>query len=149
MYTQACGTVIVDKGFYYICETIEVFRKFSKYLLIICVVLHIIYLEIFLNSLRGGMNMGFAETFKALSDPVRRDILMMLKKERLSAGEIGSHFDMTGATISYHLSILKKADLVFEHKEKNFIYYELNVSVVEEVMLWLAGLKGDSEDGED
>jgi len=93
--------------------------------------------------------MGFAETFKALSDPVRRDILMMLKKERLSAGEIGSHFDMTGATISYHLSILKKADLVFEHKEKNFIYYELNVSVVEEVMLWLAGLKGDSEDGED
>ena len=93
--------------------------------------------------------MGFAETFKALSDPVRRDILMMLKKERLSAGEIGSHFDMTGATISYHLSILKKADLVFEHKEKNFIYYELNVSVVEEVMLWLAGLKGDDEDGED
>ena len=93
--------------------------------------------------------MGFAETFKALSDPVRRDILMMLKKEQLSAGEIGSHFDMTGATISYHLSILKKADLVFEHKEKNFIYYELNVSVVEEVMLWLAGLKGDSEDGED
>ncbi len=93
--------------------------------------------------------MGFAETFKALSDPVRRDILMMLKKGRLSAGEIGSHFDMTGAPISYHLSILKKADLIFEHKEKNFIYYELNVSVVEEVMLWLAGLKGDGEDGED
>jgi len=93
--------------------------------------------------------MGFAETFKALSDPVRRDILIMLKKGRLSAGEIGSHFDMTGATISYHLNILKKADLVFEHKEKNFIYYELNVSVVEEVMLWLAELKGDGESGED
>ena len=66
--------------------------------------------------------MGFAETFKALSDPVRRDILTLLKKGSLSAGEIGSHFDMTGATISYHLSILKKADLVFENKQKNFIY---------------------------
>ena len=63
--------------------------------------------------------MSFAETFKALSDPVRRDILTLLKKGSLSAGEIGSHFDMTGATISYHLSILKKADLVFENKQKN------------------------------
>ena len=86
--------------------------------------------------------MSFAETFKALSDPIRRDILTLLKKGTLSAGEIGSHFDMTGATISYHLSILKKADLVFESKQKNFIYYELNTSVVEEVMLWLADLKG-------
>ena len=89
--------------------------------------------------------MGFAETFKALSDPVRRDILTLLKKGSLSAGEIGSHFDMTGATISYHLSILKKADLVFESKQKNFIYYELNTSVVEEVMLWLADLKGGTD----
>ena len=87
--------------------------------------------------------MGFAETFKALSDPVRRDILELLKRESLSAGEIGSHFDMTGATISYHLSILKKAGLVTETKKKNFIYYELNTSVVEEVMLWLAELRGD------
>ena len=86
--------------------------------------------------------MGFAETFKALSDPVRREILDMLKKKRLSAGEIGSHFDMTGATISYHLSILKKADLVKESKQKNFVYYELNTSVVEEVMLWLSELAG-------
>lgn len=89
--------------------------------------------------------MGFAETFKALSDPVRRDILTLLKKGSLSAGEIGSQFDMTGATISYHLSILKKADLVFENKQKNFIYYELNTSVVEEVMLWLADLKGGND----
>ena len=89
--------------------------------------------------------MGFAETFKALSDPVRRDILILLKANRLSAGEIGSHFDMTGATISYHLSMLKKADLVFENKQKNFIYYELNTSVVEEVMLWLADLKGGND----
>lgn len=87
--------------------------------------------------------MGFAETFKALSDPVRREILMLLKKGRMSAGDIGSNFDMTGATISYHLSILKKAGLVFEQKEKNFIYYELNTSVVEEVMLWLSDLKGE------
>ena len=87
--------------------------------------------------------MAFAETFKALSDPIRREILELLKKGRLSAGEIGSHFDMTGATISYHLSILKKADLIRETKQKNFIFYELNASVVEEIMLWLASLKGD------
>ena len=85
--------------------------------------------------------MGFAETFKALSDPVRREILLLLRGGRLSAGEIGSHFDMTGATISYHLSILKKADLVFETREKNYIYYGLNTSVVEEVMLWLSQLR--------
>lgn len=91
--------------------------------------------------------MGFAETFKALSDPIRREILVLLKKGRMSAGDIGSHFDMTGATISYHLSILKKAGLVFEQKEKNFIYYELNTSVVEEVMLWLSDLKGEKENG--
>ena len=89
--------------------------------------------------------MSFAETFKALSDPIRRDILTLLKKGSLSAGEIGSHFDMTGATISYHLSILKKADLIFENKQKNFIYYDLNTSVVEEVMLWLADLKGGTD----
>ena len=89
--------------------------------------------------------MGFAETFKALSDPIRRDILTLLKSGRLSAGEIGSHFDMTGATISYHLGILKKAGLVFESREKNFIFYELNTSVLEEVMLWLTGLKGEAK----
>ena len=87
--------------------------------------------------------MGFAETFKALSDPVRREILMLLKQGSLSAGEIGEHFDMTGATISYHLKILKKADLVHETKVKNYVYYELNTSVVEELMLWLSDLKGD------
>lgn len=89
--------------------------------------------------------MGFAQTFKALSDPVRRDILMLLKKEKLSAGEIASHFDMTGPTISYHLNILKKAELVFETRYKNFIFYELNTSVVEEIMLWLSDLKGGND----
>lgn len=82
--------------------------------------------------------MGFPETFKALSDPVRRDILMMLRAGRMSAGEIGQHFSMTGATISYHLSQLKKADLIFESREKNYIYYELNVSVFEDLMLWIS-----------
>ena len=90
--------------------------------------------------------MGFAETFKALSDSVRRDILMLLREGRMSAGEISSHFDMTGATISYHLNILKKAGLIFETKEKNYNYYTLNTSVVEEVMLWLSELKGGSSD---
>ena len=87
--------------------------------------------------------MSFADTFKALSDPARREILTLLKNGRLSAGEIGKHFEMTGATISYHLNILKKADLVHESREKNFIYYDLNTSVVEEIMLWLRDLKGD------
>ena len=79
--------------------------------------------------------MAFADSFKALSDPVRRDILEMLRNGRLPAGEIASKFDMTGATISYHLSILKKADLVRETREKNFIFYELNTSVFEELLL--------------
>ena len=89
--------------------------------------------------------MGFGETFKALGDPVRRDILTLLKTGSLSAGEIGSHFDLTGASISYHLNILKKADLIHETKVKNFIYYELNTSVVEELMLWLSDLKGGDD----
>ncbi|MCI7225610.1 MAG: autorepressor SdpR family transcription factor [Lachnospiraceae bacterium] len=87
--------------------------------------------------------MAFADTFKALSDPVRREILQLLKHGKLSAGEISSHFDMTGATVSYHLKILKKADLIWETKVKNFIYYELNTSVVDELLLWLKDLKGD------
>lgn len=82
--------------------------------------------------------MAFADTFKALSDPVRREILIMLRKGRMSAGEIGSHFSMTGATISYHLSQLKKADLIYESKKKNYIYYSLNTSVFEQMMMWLA-----------
>lgn len=90
--------------------------------------------------------MSFAETFKALSDPARREILLLLRGGRMSAGEIAGHFEMTGATVSYHLSVLKKADLVFEAHEKNFIYYELNTSVVEEVMLWLSQLKGDNHE---
>ena len=90
--------------------------------------------------------MSFVETFKALSDPVRREILQLLKNGPMSAGDIGSHFDMTGATVSYHLKLLKKADLIWETKEKNYIFYELNTSVLEEIMLWISDLKGDNED---
>ncbi len=89
--------------------------------------------------------MGFAETFKALSDPVRREILTMLKGGRMAAGEISAKFEMTGATISYHLNILKKADLIEETREKNFIYYSINTSVLEDIMLWLSDLKGDEQ----
>lgn len=90
--------------------------------------------------------MSFAATFKALSDPVRREILQLLKNGKMSAGEIGSHFDMTGAAISYHLSVLKKADLVWETKVKNYVYYELNTSVVEEILLWLSELTGEKDE---
>ena len=90
--------------------------------------------------------MSFAETFKALSDPARREILLMLRNGRMSAGEISSRFEMTGATVSYHLSVLKKADLVYETKEKNFVFYELNTSVFEEIMLWFAQFKGENGD---
>lgn len=93
--------------------------------------------------------MGFGETFKALSDPVRREILMLLKGGRLSAGEIGAHFQLTGATMSYHLNILKKAELVAEEREKNFIYYQLRASVLEEIMLWMSDLMGEDKTHEE
>ena len=89
--------------------------------------------------------MGFAETFKALSDPVRREILVMLREGKIPAGEIAKRFDMTGATVSYHLSQLKKADLIRESKYKNYIYYELNVSVFEEIMLWFSQFDKSNE----
>ena len=90
--------------------------------------------------------MGFPETFRALSDPVRREILVMLRDGRMSAGEIGKAFDMTGATISYHLTQLKKADLITETKYKNYIFYELNTSVFEELMLWFSQFGGNKNE---
>ena len=86
--------------------------------------------------------MGLQSTMRALADPIRREILNLLKKGRLSAGEIGDHFDITGAAISRHLSILKDADLIRDAREGKFIYYELNASVLEEIMLWITDLKG-------
>ena len=89
--------------------------------------------------------MGFSDTMKALSDPVRREILNLLKGGSMTAGDIAARFDMTNATVSYHLSQLKKAGLIFESREKNFIYYSLNASVLEEVLLWIQSLKGVDE----
>ena len=87
--------------------------------------------------------MGLQNTIKALSDPIRRQILEMLRGGRMAAGEISEKFPVSGAAISKHLSVLREADLIRDTREGKFIYYELNTSVLEEVMLWLSGLKGD------
>lgn len=92
--------------------------------------------------------MGLQQTLKALADPIRRDILNLLKKGRMSAGEIADHFPVTDASISRHLSVLKDADLIRDTREGKFIFYELNISVLEETMLWIADLKGDAENVE-
>jgi len=86
---------------------------------------------------------GIQSTLKALSDPIRREILDLLKPGRLSAGEIAEKFPISGAAVSKHLSVLKEADLIRDTRGGKFIYYELNTSVLEEVMLWLTALKGD------
>ncbi len=91
----------------------------------------------------GGIVMGLQTTLRALADPIRRDILNMLKKGRMSAGEITDHFTVTGASISRHLSVLKEADLIRDTREGKFIYYDINTSVLEETLLWISDLKGD------
>lgn len=94
--------------------------------------------------------MGLQNTLKALADPIRREIPNLLKNGPLSAGEIVDHFSVTGASISRHLSVLKEADLIRDRREGKFIYYELNASVLEEIMLWITDLKGESDhDGDD
>ena len=89
--------------------------------------------------------MGLQQTLKALADPIRREILNLLKSGRMSAGEICDHFPVTGASVSRHLSVLKEADLVRDRREGQFIYYELNASVLEEILLWVTNLKGENE----
>lgn len=89
--------------------------------------------------------MGFQETFKALSDPTRREIVNLLKDGKRSAGDIVSHFSSTNATISHHLSILKKADLITDEKKGKYIYYELNTSVIDEIIGWITSLKGEEQ----
>ena len=90
--------------------------------------------------------MSFQDTFKALSDPTRRAILDLLRRGPLPAGDIANHFDVSGATISHHLAILRDAGLVLDDKQGKYIYYELNLSVVGEIMQWLAALKEDESD---
>ena len=89
--------------------------------------------------------MGIQNTMRALSDPIRREILEMLRAGRLSAGEIAEKFPVSGAAVSKHLSVLKESDLIRDAREGKFIYYELNTSVLEEVMLWLKALKGEGK----
>ena len=90
--------------------------------------------------------MGIQNTIKALSDPIRREILELLKSGRLPAGEIADKFPVSGAAVSKHLSVLKDADLIRDAREGKYIFYELNTSVLEEVVLWLSGLKGEKND---
>lgn len=93
--------------------------------------------------------MGLQQTLKALADPIRREILNLLKGDRMSAGEISDHFPVTAASISRHLSVLKEADLVRDAREGQFIFYELNASVLEEIMLWITDLKGVDHNDKD
>ena len=95
--------------------------------------------------MKGSENMGIQNTLKALSDPISREILEMLQSGRLSAGEIAEKFPVSGAAVSKHLSVLKESDLIRDTREGKFIYYELNTSVFEEVMLWLKTLKGEGK----
>ena len=89
--------------------------------------------------------MGLQNTLKALADPIRREILNLLKNGKMSAGDIADHFPVTGASISRHLSVLKEADLIRDTRDGKFIFYELNTSVLEEIMLWITDLKGASD----
>ncbi len=96
---------------------------------------------------KGGKELSFQNTMKALADPIRREILNMLKKGRMSAGDICEHFPVTGASVSRHLSVLKEADLIRDCREGKYIYYELNSSVLEEILLWITELKeGNCDD---
>ena len=93
--------------------------------------------------------MSLQHTLKALADPIRREILNLLKGRRMSAGEITEHFSVTAAAISRHLSVLREADLIRDTREGKFIYYELNASVLEEIMLWITDLKGANDHAEE
>ena len=89
--------------------------------------------------------MSMQDTLQALADPTRREILNLLKQSRMSAGEISNHFSISGAAVSRHLSVLKEADLIRDEREGKYIYYELNASVLEEILLWISELKGEKD----
>lgn len=92
--------------------------------------------------------MGLHDTMRALSDPTRREILQMLKRGTMSAGDLAAQFDMSAAAVSRHLAVLKEAELVRDKREGKFIYYTLNASVLEEILLWVKDLRGDDNDVE-
>ena len=87
--------------------------------------------------------MSLQRTLKALSDPIRREILNLLKSGPMAAGDIAAKFDVTGAAVSRHLSVLRDAELIRDKRDGKFIYYELNASVLEEILLWITELKGE------
>ena len=89
--------------------------------------------------------MSMQDTLQALADPTRREILNLLKQSRMSAGEISNHFSISGAAVSRHLSVLKEADLIRDEREGKYIYYELNATVLEEILLWISELKGEKD----
>ena len=93
----------------------------------------------------GGINVSMQDTLQALADPTRREILNLLKQSRMSAGEISNHFSISGAAVSRHLSVLKEADLIRDEREGKYIYYELNATVLEEILLWMSELKGEKD----
>ncbi len=89
--------------------------------------------------------MSMQDTLQALADPTRREILNLLKQSRMFAGEISNHFSISGAAVSRHLSVLKEADLIRDEREGKYIYYELNATVLEEILLWISELKGEKD----
>ena len=89
--------------------------------------------------------MSMQDTLQALAEPTRREILNLLKQSRMSAGEISNHFSISGAAVSRHLSVLKEADLIRDEREGKYIYYELNATVLEEILLWISELKGEKD----
>ena len=93
----------------------------------------------------GGMNVSMQDTLQALADPTRREILNLLKQSRMSAGEISNHFSISGAAVSRHLSVLKEVVLIRDEREGKYIYYELNATVLEEILLWISELKGEKD----
>ena len=93
----------------------------------------------------GGINVSMQDTLQALADPTRREILNLLNQSRMSAGEISNHFSISGAAVSRHLSVLKEADLIRDEREGKYIYYELNATVLEEILLWISELKGEKD----
>lgn len=100
------------------------------------------------NIIRKERQMSLQNTLRAISDPIRREILEMLKDGRMSAGDIVARFEVTGASISRHLSVLKEADLIRDKREGKFIFYELNTSVLEDIMIFITNLKGDKKNDE-
>ena len=93
----------------------------------------------------GRDRLAVNEVLSALADDTRRKILLKLKEGKISSGDLALAIDMTPQALSYHLSKLKKADLIYETRYKNFIYYELNLSILDETIIWISNLRGGQQ----